>query len=174
MDKLSYIQVGDKVEYETDGAHFSGIVESIEQTAGKVYLHLQLLEANSKPIRLPLEAVRAVHRVVDGRHTTSTYFQEVTRPATLTKRAYQRRQAHHYRDYKRGEVAIYVQTERVHEITAALPLPFSIAPFPFEDQPGDPSTSVLRYVGPWTKLQTRIATRLLQEKVIRRFSISGL
>jgi hypothetical protein len=174
MDKLNYIQIGDRVEYETDGARYFGIVGSIEQTAEKVYLRLQVPEGRREPTRLPLEAVLAVHRVVDGRHTTSTYFHEETGTAPLTERGDQQQQALRLRDYERGEVAIYVQTERVPKVVAVLPLPFSVSAFPFEDQPGDPPTSVLRYIGPWKKEQTLIARRLVHGRVIRRFAVSGL
>ncbi len=173
MDKMNYIQIGDTVEYETDGVRSFGIVESIEQTAGNVYLHLQLREGGSEPSRLPVEEVLVVHRVVDGRHVSSLYFKEETGTAPLTKRDRQDWRNHQSRDYQRGEVAIYVSMERVPEVRGVLPLPFSVSSFPFADQPGDPPTSVLRYVGPWTKDQSRIARRLLDEKVIRRFAVSG-
>ena len=82
--------------------------------------------------------------------------------------------ARRLKDYERGEVAIYVSTERVSEAVVALPLPFSVSAFPFEDQLGAPPTSVLRYVGPWKKEQTLIARRLCAEGVIRHWAVSGL
>ncbi len=68
------------------------------------------------------------------------------------------------------EVAIYVETERVVEVTRVLPLPFHVAPFPFFDPPSGPRTSVLRYVGQWTDEQQQIARRLVHMGVIRRVS----
>ena len=66
------------------------------------------------------------------------------------------------------EVAIYVETERVAEVTHVLPLPFHVAPFPFFDPPSGPRTSVLRYIGEWTDEQQQIARRLVHGRVIRR------
>jgi hypothetical protein len=68
------------------------------------------------------------------------------------------------------EVAIYVETERIAEVTRVLPLPFRVAPFPFFDPPFGPRTSVLRYIGEWTDEQQQIARRLVHERVIRRVS----
>ncbi|HZU67022.1 MAG TPA: hypothetical protein VFA09_07055 [Ktedonobacteraceae bacterium] len=68
------------------------------------------------------------------------------------------------------EVAIYVETERIAEVTRVLPLPFQVAPFPFFDPPAGPRTSVLRYVGEWTEEQQQIARRLVHERVIQRVS----
>jgi hypothetical protein len=86
----------------------------------------------------------------------------------------QQQQTRRLRNYERGEVAISVPTERVSVVVTALPLPFSVSAFPFEDQPGDSPTSVLRYVGPWKKEQSLIVHRLFSEGVIRRFAVSGL
>lgn len=66
------------------------------------------------------------------------------------------------------EVAIYVETERIAEVTRALPLPFQVAPFPFFDPPFGPQISVLRYIGEWTEEQQQIAPRLVHGRVIRR------
>ena len=66
------------------------------------------------------------------------------------------------------EVAIYVETERIAEVTRILPLPFHVAPFPFFDPPSGPRTSVLRYIGEWTDEQQQIARRLVHERVIQR------
>jgi hypothetical protein len=69
-----------------------------------------------------------------------------------------------------NEVAIYVEAERVAEVTRVLPLPFHVAPFPFFDPPSGPRTSVLRYVGEWTGEQQQIARRLVHARVIQRVS----
>ncbi len=66
------------------------------------------------------------------------------------------------------EVAIYVETERIAEVTRVLPLPFHVAPFPFFDPPSGPRTSVLRYIGEWTDEQQQIARHLVHERVILR------
>ena len=68
------------------------------------------------------------------------------------------------------EVAIYVETGRVEEVTRVLPLPFHVAPFPFFDPPSGLRTSVLRYVGEWTDEQQQIARRLLHARVIQHVS----
>jgi hypothetical protein len=68
------------------------------------------------------------------------------------------------------EVAIYVEAERVAEVTRVLPLPFHVAPFPFLDPPSGPRTSVLRYIGEWTDEQQQIARRLVHARVIRQVS----
>src|SRR6266700_5909026 len=68
------------------------------------------------------------------------------------------------------EVAIYVETERIAEVTSVLPLPFHVAPFPFFDPPSGPRTSVLRYVGEWTEEQQQIARHLVHTRVIQRVS----
>ena len=68
------------------------------------------------------------------------------------------------------EVAIYVETERIAEVTRILPLPFQVAPFPFFDPPSGPRTSVLRYLGEWTGEQQQIARRLVHTRVIRAVS----
>ncbi len=72
------------------------------------------------------------------------------------------------RDMTIKEVAIYVETERVAEVTRVLPLPFHVAPFPFFDPLSGPRTSVLRYVGEWIDEQQQIARRLVHARVIRR------
>lgn len=68
------------------------------------------------------------------------------------------------------EVAIYVETERIAEVTRVLPLPFQVAPFPFFDPPSGPRTSVLRSIGEWTDEQQQIARRLVHARVIKRVS----
>lgn len=68
------------------------------------------------------------------------------------------------------EVAIYVETERIAEVTHVLPLSFHVAPFPFFDPPSGPRTYVLRYIGEWTDEQQQIAPRLVHERVIQRVS----
>jgi hypothetical protein len=84
--------------------------------------------------------------------------------------AQQQEERESVRDMTIKEVAIYVETERVAEVTRVLPLPFHVAPFPFFDPPSGPRTSVLRYIGEWTEEQQQIARRLVHGRVIRRVS----
>ena len=71
---------------------------------------------------------------------------------------------------KQAEVAIYVQEDRVTEVMLALPLSFDVQPFPYEDSPKGPKTSVMRYTGPWTDENDKTVRRLQRSQVILRFS----
>lgn len=70
------------------------------------------------------------------------------------------------------EVAIYADSEKVTEVTVAIPLLFDVQPFPYEDKPNGPRTCVMRYKGAWSDEYDRAARRLLHAKVIKRFSRS--
>lgn len=71
---------------------------------------------------------------------------------------------------KHADVAIYVQEDRVTEVMLALPLPFDVQPFPFEDSPKGPKTNVMRYSGLWTDEYDKTVRRLQRSQIIRRFS----
>lgn len=68
------------------------------------------------------------------------------------------------------EVAIYTDERNVTEVMQAIPLPFDVQPFPFEDKPNGPKTNVMRYTGAWNDDYDRILRHMKRVGTIRRFS----
>lgn len=69
-----------------------------------------------------------------------------------------------------AEVAIYVQEDHVNDVMLALRLSFEVQPFPYEDKPGGPKTSIMRYTGPWNYENDKTVRHLQRTQVIKRFS----
>ena len=69
-------------------------------------------------------------------------------------------------------VAIYTNERNVVDVMRAIPVSFDTQPFPYEDKPGGPRTSVMRYTGEWDPEYDKTLRHMMRTQTIRRFSRS--